>query len=119
MKQTSGLSFYSELAFGFVILLYTLANFLLILELPSNLIIGLAVLLSISLIILNTLYKGDFYSNFIEKKVNLVLLILLPLIFLFFNQNYESEFLGFILVALSSYLAIFNMRNSDSSIISI
>ena len=113
MKQTARLSFYSELAFGFVILLYTLANFLLVLELPSNLIIGLAVLLSISLIILNTLYKRDFYSNYIEKKADLVLLISLPLIFLFFNQNFESEFLGFILVASLSYLAIFNMRNSD------
>lgn len=107
------LSFVTEISFGIVLLNYTLANLLTILNLPTPLILGILILISISIIFLISYQERDFFKKFIEKKLLLISLLILPLTFILLNQNFESEFISFILVIYLSYFAIFRIESFD------
>lgn len=107
------LSFVNEISFGIVLLNYTLASLLKILNLPTSLILGILILISISIIFLISYQERDFFKKFIEKKFLLITLLILPFTFIVFNQNFESEFIGFILVIFLSYFAIFRIESYE------
>lgn len=112
MNSKPNIALFSDLLFCIVIFLYTFSNFLKLLNLSSNIILGFCILLSILSFLIRSYLEKNLFESYIKNKFLLISLVLLPVFFMVINQNYENEFIAFILIISLSFFAIFKDLNS-------